>query len=36
MDMPRLIVSSQTAGNSSHNNEIISIIEELREECVIK
>ncbi|XP_051158196.1 uncharacterized protein LOC127279711 [Leptopilina boulardi] len=31
----RLLVASQQAGNSSHNNEIMSIIEELREAQII-
>lgn len=35
VDRLRLLVSSQQAGNTSHNNEIVSIIEELREANVI-
>lgn len=31
----RLLVGSQNAGNTSHNNEMISIIEELREKNII-
>lgn len=36
IDRLRLLVSSQQAGHTGHNNEIISIIEELREAKVIK
>lgn len=32
----RLLLSSQQAGNNSHNNEITSILEELRESNIIK
>lgn len=32
----RLLIASQTAGHSGHHNEIISIVEELREAGVIK
>lgn len=32
----RLLVASQTAGHSGHHNEIISIVEELREAGVVK
>lgn len=35
IDRLRLLVSSQSAGHTSHNNEIISIIEELRESNII-
>lgn len=36
VDRLRLLISSQLVGNNSHNNEIISIIEELREENLIE
>lgn len=36
IDRLRLLVSSQQAGHTGHNNEIISIIEELREAKIIK
>ncbi|KAK9754618.1 hypothetical protein QE152_g1137 [Popillia japonica] len=32
----RLLIASQNAGNTSHNNEIMSIIEELREAGVVE
>jgi hypothetical protein len=32
----RLLMASQMAGNNSHNNEIYSILEELREHKIIK
>jgi hypothetical protein len=32
----RLLLSSQTAGNNSHQNEILSIVEELREANIIE
>lgn len=32
----RLLIASQSAGNTGHNNEIVSIIEELREGGIIK
>jgi hypothetical protein len=32
----RLLIASQQAGNNSVNNEIISIIEELREAAIIE
>lgn len=35
VDRLRLLIASQAAGNTSHSNEIISIIEELREAGVI-
>lgn len=35
IDRLQLLVSSQSAGHTSHNNEIISIIEELREANII-
>lgn len=35
VDRLRLLVSSQTAGHTGHNNEIIAIIEELREAKII-
>lgn len=35
VDRLRLLVASQTAGNQSHTNEIVSIIEELREAQII-
>lgn len=35
VDRLRLLIASQTAGNTSHSNEIISIIEELREARII-
>lgn len=35
VDRLRLLIASQAAGNSSHSNEIISIIEELREAEII-
>lgn len=35
VDRLRLLLASQTAGNNSHNNEIVSIIEELKEANVI-
>ncbi|XP_051168519.1 uncharacterized protein LOC127286206 [Leptopilina boulardi] len=35
VDRLRLLLASQAAGNPSHNNEIISIIEELREAKII-
>lgn len=36
VDRLRLLLASQKAGNTSHNNEIISIIEELKEKKYIK
>lgn len=36
VDRLRLLIASQTAGNDSHRNEIISIIEELKEAKIIK
>lgn len=36
IDRLRLLMSSQSAGNTNHNNEIISIIEELREGGIIE
>lgn len=35
VDRLRLLISSTTAGHSNHNNEIVSIIEELREAKII-
>ena len=35
VDRLRLLLASQAAGNPSHTNEIISIIEELREAEII-
>lgn len=35
VDRLRLLIASQQAGNNSHNNEIVSIIEELREANII-
>lgn len=35
VDRLRILIASQQAGNNSHNNEIISIIEELREAEII-
>ena len=35
VDRLRLLLASQAAGNPSHNNEIISIIEELWEAGII-
>lgn len=35
VDRLRLLISSQSAGNNSHNNEIVSIIEEMREANII-
>lgn len=35
VDRLRLLISSQKAGNNNHNNEILSIIEELRESNII-
>ena len=35
VDQLRLLLASQAAGNSSYTNEIISIIEELREAEII-
>lgn len=35
VDRLRQLMASQAAGNTSHNNEIISIIEELREAKII-
>ena len=35
VDRLKLLIASQTAGNNSHTNEIVSIIEELREADVI-
>jgi hypothetical protein len=35
VDRLRLLIASQKAGNHNHNNEIISIIEELREAKII-
>jgi hypothetical protein len=32
----RLLVASQTAGHSDHNNEIVSIVEKLRESGIIE
>lgn len=36
VDRLRLLVSSQTAGHTGHSNEIVSIIEELRESKIIE
>lgn len=36
VDRLRLLMASQAAGHTNHNNEIISIIEELREAKIIK
>lgn len=36
VDRLRLLVSSSSAGHTGHNNEIISIIEELREADIIE
>lgn len=36
VDRLRLLIASQAAGHTNHNNEIISIIEELREAKIIK
>jgi|UniRef100_V5I8K9 hypothetical protein len=36
IDRLRLLIASEAAGNDKHNNEIISIIEELREAKIIK
>lgn len=36
IDRLRLLIGSQNVGNNSHNNEIISIIEELKEANIIK
>lgn len=36
VDRLRLLVSSKSAGHTSHNNAIISIIEELQEANIIK
>lgn len=35
IDRLRLLIASQAAGNTSHSNEIVSIIEELREAGII-
>ena len=35
VDRLRLLMASQAAGNPSHNNEILSIIEELREAKIL-
>ena len=35
VDRLKLLIAEKSAGNNSHNNEIMSIIEELREEKVI-
>ena len=35
VDRLRLLMASQAAGNPSHNNEIMSIIEELHETIII-
>lgn len=35
VDRLRLLIASTTAGNKNHNNEIVSIVEELREASVI-
>ncbi|MCI0557609.1 MAG: hypothetical protein MN733_03880, partial [Nitrososphaera sp.] len=35
VDRLRLLLASQAAGNSNHSNEIVSIIEELREAGII-
>ena len=35
VDRLRLLVSSQMAGHTGHNNEILSIIEELKEANII-
>jgi hypothetical protein len=35
VDRLRLLIASQEAGNTGHTNEIISIIEELREAKII-
>jgi hypothetical protein len=36
VDRLKLLVASQTAGHTGHNNEIVSILEELREAKIIK
>lgn len=36
VDRLRLLIASKSAGHSGHNNEIISIIEELREHKIIE
>lgn len=36
IDRLRLLISSQSAGNTGHTNEIVSIIEELRESNIIR
>lgn len=36
VDRLRLLIASQSAGHTGHNNEIISIIEELREANIIE
>ena len=36
VDRLRLLIASESAGDTGHNNEIISIIEELREGKIIK
>jgi len=36
VDRLRLLIASQEAGNTSHRNEIISIIEELKEEGIVE
>lgn len=36
VDRLRLLIGSQNAGNNSHNNEIIAIIEELQEANIIE
>lgn len=36
VDRLRLLIASQSAGHSGHNNEIIEIIEELREAKIIQ
>ena len=35
VDRLKLLVAEKSAGNNSHDNEIMSIIEELREERII-
>lgn len=36
VDRLRLLIASQQAGNNSHTNEIVSIVEELREAKIIE
>ena len=36
VDRLRLLISSTTAGHNNHNNEIISLIEELKEANIIQ